>query len=429
MKKKNSWNMVCDSLLSQMREQAPGLQRVAVLFLIAALSLFHARPVHGQGGIEVKDAGVVVEFGRKITFQARIEASIPIRQASILFREINEEITRVEPLVVGENGAVSFIYDASQNVLPPFSMIVFWYQVTLNDNATYTSPQIMFRYDDNRFPWREVASESVKVHWYDGDDGFGQAALDAAGRGLLAMNDIIPLTLDVPVDIYIYSNVGDLQGALALGGEGWVAGHANPKLGAVMVSVAPGAGQTIEMETEIPHELAHVMLYRSLGDGYDRLPRWLNEGMATMAELYPNPEYDQALTNAIEDDALLNFADLCDSFPPDARGTFLAYAQSQSFVNYLHTTYGTTGLTSLVNAYTDGVGCELGPTRALSTSLNQLDSDWRETALGQNVAGVALRNLAPYALLMLLVLFVPIWGAVDILRERSRRRRRGPEFE
>jgi hypothetical protein len=115
--------------------------------------------------------------------------------------------------------------------------------------------------------------------------------------------------------------------------------------------------------------------------------------------------------------------DLCDSFPPDSGRAFLAYAQSQSFTTYLRNTYGTTGLTSLVNAYVDGLSCELGTTRALSTPLSQLESHWRESVLGQNVAGVAARNLSPYLVLMILVLLVPIWGAIDILRARRKRER------
>ena len=407
----------------RLRSATLSAKGIAIACLLAvAFILFNARPVHGQGSIEVKNANVVVTFGKEITFQAQIAAPLPILQASILFRELNEEVTRVETLQVGPDNTVSFTYDASQNVLPPFSTIVFWYQVTLNDNQTYTSTPIQFRYDDNRFTWRESASGLVKVHWYEGDDAFGQAALDAAGSGLLAINEIVPLTLDTPIDIYIYSNIADLQGALQLGGEEWVGGHANPKLGVVMVAVAPGATQSREMQTSIPHELAHVMLYRALHEGYARLPRWLNEGIASAVELYPNPEYAQALTTASQQDSLLRFVDLCDSFPPDTARAFLAYAQSQSFTTYLHTTYGTTGLTSLVNAYTDGLSCDLGARRALSMSLGQLDVRWRESVLGENTAGVALRSLAPFALLMLVILIVPIWGAVDILRERSRRR-------
>ncbi len=396
--------------------------RLSILLLIVALTLFKAHPAYGQGGVEVKDANVVVMFGQQITFQAQLVSPLPILQASILFRELNEEVTRVAPLQLGENNTVSFTYDASQNVLPPFSTIIFWYQVMLDDNQTYTSTPIQFRYDDNRFPWRASTSGPLTVHWYEGDDAFGQAALDAAGSSLAAMNDFIPLTLNTPLDVYIYANAGDLQGALQLGGEQWAGGHANPKLGVVMVAIPPGPSQSIQMQTAIPHELAHVMLAHALGAGYDRLPVWLSEGIASSVELYPNPDYDVALKSASQNDSLLRFADLCDSFPPDAARAFLAYAQSQSFTKYLHSAYGTTGLMSLVSAYTDGLSCDLGAKRALSMSLGQLDTRWRESELGQNVTGVALRNLAPFALLMLVILVVPIWGAVDIARQRRRRR-------
>lgn len=407
-----------------MQRKQPSRIAWAASLVMAALILFDARQVYGQEGIVVKDAGVVVNFGKQITFQARIESALPIKQASLLFREVNEEITRVETVQVGADGAVTFIYDASQNVLPPFSTIVFWYQVTLMDDRTYTSPPILFRYNDTRFPWRDASSGLVTVHWYDGDDAFGQAALDAAGTSLLEMDEIIPLTLDQAIDIYIYSSVTDLQGALQLGGEDWTGGHANSKLGVVMVAIAPGARQSVEMETEIPHELAHVMLYRSLGEGYERLPAWLREGIASNAELYPNPDYAQALTIAAEKDSLLRFSELCDSFPPDSGRAFLAYAQSQSFTNYLRGTYGTTGISALASAYMDGLDCELGATRALGSPLSQLDNRWRESALGQNPAGAAFRNLSPFVLLMILVMIVPVWGAIDMFRERRKRGRK-----
>ena len=148
---------------------------------------------------------------------------------------------------------------------------------------------------------------------------------------------------------------------------------------------------------------------------------WLLEGIASMLELYPNPEYARALDIASRNNSLLAFDDLCESFPADAGNAFLAYAQSQSFVTYIRNTYGTSGLTRLMNAYSDGFNCELGATNALGTPLSQLDARWRESVLGQNITGVAARNLLPFVLLMALVLFVPIWGAFDMLRQRRKR--------
>lgn len=423
------------SLLMGRRRSYPGnpfirkltlIFKLAILLALVALIPFNVYGVHGQGGFEVTDVEVAYNFGEQITFQAHLQAPLPILQASILFREVNEEVTRVETLQVGVDGSVSYTYNASQNVLPPFSMIVFWFQVRLADGQTYTSAPVLFRYEDNRFPWRAATGGPLTVHWYAGEDAFGQAALDAAGAGMSSMRAVVPLSLDEPVEIYIYSNVADLQDALQLGGEDWTGGHADPELGVVMVSIAPGEAQSIEMETEIPHELAHVMLFRLLGEGYPRLPVWLREGIASDVELYPNPDYAQALRIAAENDSLLHFKDLCDSFPPDSGRAFLAYAQSQSFVTYLRDTYGLTGLGALSDAYSEDLGCEIGATRALGVPLSQLEANWRETVLGQNNAGVAMRNLSPFVLLMALMLIIPLWGAIDMLR---RRRKRGRQSE
>ena len=398
--------------------------RMGWVFLgMAALLLGRPQQAEAQGGIEVSDVQVVYNFGEQITFQARIQSSIGITQASVLFRETNEQATRVEPLVLDQNGAGSFQYNAAQNILPPFSTIVFWFQATLADGSTQTSSIYDFRYNDNRFPWRDSTRNLITVHWYDGDDAFGQAALDSAQAGLSAIGQVIPLTLDAPLDVYVYSNADDLQGALFLGGKQWVGGHADPALGVVMVAIAPNPAQGIEMDTEIPHELAHVMLYRSLGEGYNRLPAWLNEGIASMVERYPKADYANALTLASQNNSLLPFTDLCASFPPDAGRAYLAYAQSQSFTRYLRDTYGTPGLTALAKAYTDGLDCELGATRAFGLPLTQLDTRWRESVLGQNVAGVALRNLAPYLLVMGMALVIPLWGVVTMLGAKRRAER------
>lgn len=407
------------------------LLRCVAITLVVAIASLSAAQVHGAGlslpkaqeGILVENATVAVDYGRTITFQARIQTPIPIQQASILFRGVDEEVTRVETVQVAQDGSVSFTYDASLNAFAPFGLIVFWFQATLTDEQTYTSQPISFAYNDNRFPWRETSRANVAVHWYAGEDAFGAAALDAAAAGMLEITGIMPVSLEKPIDIYIYSNGEDLQNTLEFGGEEWAGGHANPELGIVLVAIAPGAGQSIEMETKIPHELAHVMLYRLLGAGYAHQPAWLLEGFASMMERYPNPDYAQALVNANQKDSLLSFEDLCTSFPADAGNVYLAYAQSQSFVTYIRTTYGDPGLTRLIDSYRDGLSCELGATNALGKPLSQLGVEWRATVLGLNDLGAAARNLTPFVFLMALVLIVPLWGTIDMLRQRRKRAR------
>ena len=395
------------------------LQVFMVTLLVAALSL-KPNQAQAQEGIVVENPQTAVEFGKSITFTAKIKSSSPIQQASLLFRGVNEEVTRVETLQVAQDGSVSFTYDATQNVFPPFSWVVYWFQATLSDGKTYTSDSTRFQYVDNRFPWRETSQANITVHWYAGDDAFGTSALDSAGAGLLAMKDFIPLSLTEPTHIYIYSNVQDLGDTMMIGGREWAGGHAHADLGVVLVAVAPGANQFAEMEALIPHELAHVMLYRSLGDQYNKQPAWLIEGIAAMVELYPNPDYARALEIASVNHTLIPLSDLCASFPADSGSAFLAYAQSQSFVTYIRDSFGVSGLSRLISTYSDGFDCDLGITKALGSSLDQLDARWRENVLGQNQTGVALRNLLPFILLLVLVLLVPIWGAVDMMRQRRK---------
>lgn len=391
-----------------------------IIALLVVTMVTKPKQVSGQGGIVVENASVSVSFGHFITFNANVFASHSIQQVSLLFREVNEEITRVETLQVAEDGSVSFTYDATQNAFPPFSWIVFWFQATLSDGNTYTSDPIQFQYYDDRFPWREVNQVNITINWYAGDDTFGASALDAAGAGILAMRDFVPISFNDPIDIYIYSNVTDLQSTLLSSSNEWVGAHAHPELGVVLVAIPPGSNQSIEMETKIPHELAHVMLYRSLGENYQRQPVWLIEGIASMVELYPSPDYARAMQIASDNDTLIPFNDLCASFPVDAGSAFLAYAQAQSFVTYIRDSFGTSGLSRLMSAYSEGFNCELGATQALGVPLNQLDIRWRETVLGQNIAGVAARNLLPFLLLMALVLVVPLWSAIDLLRQRRK---------
>jgi hypothetical protein len=373
-----------------------------------------------QSGFNVTNVNISYNFGQQITFLAQLTSSVRIQQAFLSFREATDQNTRVVPLSLNADGSTTYQYDASQHLISPFATIEFSYQATLTNNQSVTTGPFYFRYEDNRFAWKQLSDGSVAVHWYNGDNVFGQAALDAARGGLQGIGQTFPISLSSPVDVYIYSTFDDLVSSLTLGGRRWEAGHADPSLGIGMLAVAPGDSQSINLQQLVPHELTHIMLYRFLGDGFNRLPTWLEEGIASMEELYPNPDYASALDAASKNNSLLSFKDLCVSFPADSGRAYLAFAESQSFVRFLRDTYGNTGIVALTQAYADGLDCDLGATRAVGVPLNQLEMRWRETVLGQNVAGIAVQNLLPYLIILGLTLIVPIWGAIGIIVARRK---------
>src|SRR6266498_2376249 len=179
------------------------------------------------------------------------------------------------------------------------------------------------------------------------------------------------------------------------------------------------------MEERIAHELMQVMLYRAVGVGYTNIPAWLNEGMATLVELYPNTEYDHVLKDAAASNDLIPLNTLCASFPSDMGQAFLAYAESRSFTSYMQRTYGSSGLLKLAVSYADGLDCDHGTDRAFGLPLSNLEAKWRSTILGQNAWLPALQNMMPYLVLLCVVLFFPFVGIVTALRKKGNRNEPG----
>ena len=398
------------------------MRRVLCLIVTASITLGFCKPAQAQSAVTISDVRVDYSFGEEITFTARIQAASGmvgqsptiIQEALIFFQVQGDPITRGASIQIGADGMTSYQYPVPAGLLRPFARIFFWYRLTLQGGGIYTSPQFSFDYVDNRFPWQTLEDSSVRLHWFAGDISFGQAAFDLAHIGLQVVNVLIPATplglrQNEPVDIYIYATPTDVQNAFSLGGRPWMASQASPDLSVALVSISAGAGQTIAMQRQIPHELAHVMLYRHTGAAYNQLPTWLREGIASLAELYPNADYVQVLGVATQNQTLLPITDLCGLFPQDASGALLAYAESASFTRYLYDTYGASGLLTLIQAYSDGLDCELGALIAYGNPLSQIDQLWRQEALGVNVGNLALRNFLPYLIVLLVILAFPTW--------------------
>jgi hypothetical protein len=385
------------------------MRRIFLLFVSLGLLFGLAQPVQAQSSVELTDVGATYTFGEQITFSARIQAQSSIQAAYLLFQVEGDPNTHTVPLSLTADGTAEYSHLIRNGLLRPFSRIVFWYHLLLANSETYDSTRYSIQYDDNRHPWQTLEDASLRLHWYTGGVSFGQAAFDAAHAGYRAIQTLIPITTGDPINVYVYSSAADVQDTLKLGGYTWMGGHASPDLGVVLVSIAPGETQSIEMERQIPHELAHVLLYRLTGSGYANLPTWLLEGIASQAERYPNSNYARVLALATQNKALLPITNLCGPFPADASGAVLAYAESDSFTRYLHETYGTSSLQALIQAYTDGLTCEQGATRTLGLPLVQLEARWRQASLGEKGSGMAFQYFLPYLVILGIVLVIPAW--------------------
>jgi hypothetical protein len=369
----------------------------------------------GYAQAMVMDTHVEYEFGGLIKIEAFVQSETPIQKAKLFLQAEGDSTTRIGPVVENPSSSMVFEYTPPEHQpLRAFSTVTYWFELALENQPDFISDKYSFQYIDNRFEWQSREAEPFQVNWQpsQGDSDFGQALLDVAQLGLERVQSILSLKSPAQVRIFAYPNAAEMRDTLGSSRTNWVGAHADPDLRVMMVSLPSGPEQRLEMERQIPHELMHIMLYENLGSSYTKLPVWLNEGLASNAELFPNPDYLVLLKSARERENLLPIASLCNSFPREASGTFLAYAEATSFTRFIHNRFGTSGLEALIEAYADGVDCERGTQVALGSSLSQLENQWRREAFGDNIIMTAGKNLLPWLVVMGLILIVPIGVAM-----------------
>lgn len=353
--------------------------------------------------VDFRNVNTFYQFGKEIIFQATFQPQEQVKEV-FLYIQPEGQNARIEAVIPNENGEIIYEYDAAANPLRPFAHTQYWFQANLDDNEIVESEVFSFFYEDNRFDWQRLEKNGLQINWQKQDPRFGQIVLDVAEQSLQIAKTYVPAKPPELLKIYVYENASDVQSALSLGQfKSWVAGHASPDLATVLISVPEGPSRQMELERQIPHEITHILQYQLMGAKYRNAPMWLLEGTASLSELYPNPDYQRVLERAIEQKALIKLSDLCISFPQEASRAFLAYAQSESFTRYLFTNYGSSGLEALMQNYADGMGCEEGFANTFNRSLSQEEYSWRQQ-IGMPAGRLALQNVAPYFMVLALVL-------------------------
>ncbi|MCX6054802.1 MAG: peptidase MA family metallohydrolase [Chloroflexi bacterium] len=388
------------------------------LILVIFFSLASATRSIAQIEAVISDVTLSYLFGKSLTINASFIDPQPDSSFTLVLRPEGQPSRQIK-LSPDDQGKFSIIYDLALDPLIPFARIYYWFEVEKVAGSTSTSPSFWFDYVDNRFSWKSNTTNLFQISWVSGDSSYGQQLQDIAREGLIKATQILPIAPSLPIRIYVYPDVESLMQGLQNPPQAWTAGHTSPEIGVILVSNGNQTQDLLEIERQIPHELMHILEYQITGDQIKNSPEWLNEGLASYSELYPDPDQERILNEAFSQKTLLSFESLCSGFSQDAKTASISYAQSSAFIKYIYGKYGAEVFPKLLENSRSGLTCSNAVQAVFQIPLAQLQKDWEQAQFSQPNATSSFEQTIPYAAILGAILFL---GILLWIRSRSKKK-------
>lgn len=239
-----------------------------------------------------------------------------------------------------------------------------------------------------------------------------------AGRGMEKVAEGIrnsdPERFEVIKDLLGMDDAGEAilvlvapeSSTLALRAPEWVAGYARSDEGFVVVFPARATEYPIDgMEELLRHEVAHVLIHRAAG-GHD-VPRWFNEGLATVAgETWGLPDRSR-FTMAMVRSTQISLSRVEKMFYEGRGEVAMAYAISGAFTYDLLQREGTDVGARILREISAGHEFADAFRRATGKSLYSVERDfWRRKTLWHRWIPWATSSVALWGVITLLAMWV-----------------------
>jgi hypothetical protein len=328
------------------------------------------------------------DFPAGITFSVEFETDEPIARAELFYTSDGDESLRLVTVPVTDPAvrSLSYFLDLRIYYYPPGIDMVFQWRLTGENGLTVQSQQSRAPWIDDRFEWQFLETDDVQVATYKGGEEFTQSILDSAQHAIDQIQADLGAELDQQVRIWAYATNDDFGGTKAPNSEQWSVGVAYPSLKVILAVLPPG--DAAETGRVVPHEISHQVISQAIHNPFNRLPTWLDEGIAVSYQENGNSHFPAMVQQAADDGVLFSIMALNASFPYDGNQATLGYAQSFSIVNFIRETWGEDGLAELVAVYRQGVSHDEAAMHALGVDLAELDRLWKESLGYQGDRGI-----------------------------------------
>lgn len=328
--------------------------------------------------IQIIENRATSHFREGITFRLVAEASGPdIEKITLFYRVRGDETLTQQPLEITPGSRVEAVYqwNLARENMTPFAPIEFYWEISDGVELKFTTETQAIIYEDTRFPWRILETESLSVRWYEGSEAFGEKVFNLAVSSLARMSEELKAELGFPVSIVLYATDQGFQSAFFFVPD-WVGGRAYSNLGITLQIVPPNTAESW-LRDVIPHEITHLYFYQATFNELAPTPAWLNEGLATYYELSDKSYEEGLVQDAANSGDLIPLRALAGGFGLDEEVVRLSYAESYSFVKFLFPEFGEEAMARLLAAYRAGHTTEEAFPLAFGASVGDLENQWR----------------------------------------------------
>lgn len=357
-----------------MRRLAPIAAAIALLFILVPVAAASSPATFGTPTATSK-------YGTGIVFSQPVTVMQPFRRVELLLTiadSIGPTVIAVPDLPGLGSSTLTYTFDTSgtDHLIPNTPMVARWRLVAADDPTNVAlGPDVKVVYADDRFDWKTVSGDLVRVHWYKGDAAFGAKALQLGEDEVRETSKLLGVTETKPVDFFVYANVADFYGALGPGAHENVAGTAYAYIRTLLGLIPPGQIDDSLVAVRIPHEFVHLVFDTAASNPYHGAPRWLNEGLAVyQSEGYGASDRGQVQA-AARNGTLIPLDGLTGQFP-NGQDFYLAYAESVSAVQYMIDTHGSDALVTLIRSYADGRTDDEAFSAALGQDMSEFGAAW-----------------------------------------------------
>ncbi len=363
---------------------------VAILVMAAALATpaLFSSPASADDEEEIRiiSEEVTSVFPDNVTFRLTATGPDPIDEVRVFYKPVGGSRSTYGYLdiVPGTEVSGEYVMDTEGSAhRPPGTSILYSFEIRDTAGRVFRTEDKEYLYIDSALDWKEISDDAglLTVYYYgDFVEKRAQTVLDTVQKTLEKMGPVLGITFEKPINIVSYSNYRDMARALPFRSQAVREGLRTEGLAYTSERVVLVLVSDTTFTGNVSHEFTHILVGDAAGQGYGRVPSWLNEGLAEYGNLDPSPHYDWALNYAIFTRRVKPLWYL-DAFTGEPDDIIIYYGQGKSVVDYLIEVYGQEKMAELMEAFRANLSIDAALERVYGFDQYGLDTRWRR-ALG-----------------------------------------------